>query len=135
MADGTHNRVSSGKVACLIGAFLLMVAPIFGSICASNDCASQNPKVAPPCSGMDMPKHVATAVWANSSGSCCHMTQIPPATVGQTGETQKVKGAVSAFVVPGSLSAEIVPTFRLGSNHVDSSPPHDVQSLFCTLLI
>lgn len=87
--------------------------------------------MAPPCSGMQMAK---LAVWA-SSESCCRMTQTPPATLGQTGETQKIKAAVSIFFIPGKMSTAILPTFRRTSSQIDSSPPHDVQSLLCTLLI
>lgn len=134
MADETHNLVSWRRLGCIVGAVLLMAAPILGSVCAPSDCAARNSKAAQPCAGMDMPAHAVT-VWASSSASCCQMTQIPPATLGQTGDTQKAKAAVSAFIVPGSLSAETVPTFPMTSRHVDSPPPHDVQSLFCTLLI
>jgi hypothetical protein len=132
MAEQMHIRASFRKLVCVVGALLVMAAPMFATVCAPSDCASRNSKVAPPCSGMEMPK---LAVWASASKSCCQMTEIPPATLGQTGETQKVKAAVSIFVVPGNVSADILPTFRSTSSQIDSSPPHDVQSLLCTLLI
>ena len=132
MAEEMPERASFRKLVCVVGALLVMAAPMFGTVCAPSVCASRNFKMAPPCSGMEMPKR---AVWASASQSCCRMTQTPPATLGQTGETQKNKAAVSTLFIPGKMSTDILPTFRTTSSQIDSSPPHDVQSLLCTLLI
>ena len=132
MAEEMPKRASFRKLVGVAVALLVMAGPMFGTVCAPSVCAARNSKMAPPCSGMEMPK---LSVWASASESCCRMTQIPPATLGQTGETQKVKAAVSIFVVPGNVSADILPTVRTTSSQIATSPPHDVQSLLCTLLI
>ena len=132
MAEEMHDRASLRKLVCVVGSLLVMAAPMFGTVCAPSSCTSRNSKVESPCSGMEMPKHEA---WASSPVSCCQMTQIPPATLSQTGETQKVEAAASLLVVLGNMSADALSTFGTACSRINSSPPHNVQSLLCTLQI
>lgn len=135
MAGKTQMRVSWRMLVSIVGAFMLMVAPMSATFCVPNDCASQDSKASTLCKGMDMSKDGFT-VHANTSLSCCQMNQTPPAvTIGQNGDTEKVKTAVAILVVPGSVPSGPAASLEIASRDVDSSPPHDLQSLFCTLLI
>ena len=134
MDDRKHRRVSRRKLICMVSTLLMVGGPILGSLCASGSCSSKKSDSVAQCAGMDMPKDPAI-LRANSSLSCCQMTQIPPATLSQKGETQKVKAELANLIVLTNVSAGPVAGYKIAFPHVDSSPPPDVQSLFCTLLI
>jgi len=134
MAEETHKRAIGRKLTCLFGALLLMVAPLSRSFCVPSDCGLQNSKAAPQCGGMDMASHSAAA-HVTASLSCCRMTQIPPATISRNGDATKANATVSTVSVSDSVPGAPVTTVRISSRLVDSSPPHNVQSFLCTLLI
>ena len=134
MYEQTHRRVFWRKLACVIGALLVMATPVLGSLCAPSDCSSQNSKTAGACSGMDMPKPAAS-VNAQSRLTCCQLTQSVPATLNKSAETKKERAEL-APVVSASILTDVVTTERPAPRPVHSPPLHpDVQSLFCTLLI
>ena len=133
MYEQTHQRIAWRKLICVVAALLVVAVPMLGSLCAPSDCSSQNAKTAGPCSGMDMPKDATPAI-AQSPVACCQLTQIPPAAVRQRTDTQECKAELSSGV-SGTMFAGLVATQRMAPRPADSPPPHDVQSLFCTLLI
>jgi hypothetical protein len=68
--DGqAYFRISWRKLICIVGALLVMGAPISASLCAVGDCSGQSPKTHSGCSGMAMPRS-ATSVNAQSLGRC-----------------------------------------------------------------
>jgi hypothetical protein len=71
---------------------------------------------------------------AHSLPDCCQLKQDLPATVRQSTDTEKVKAEFS-FVPQGTGLPCVVATRGMIARPVDSPAPHDVQSLFCTLLI
>ena len=133
MYKQTHRRFSWRKLSCVMGALLVMATPVLGSLCAPSDCSSGNSKAAGPCSGMDMPKPAAS-VNAQGRLACCQLTQNLPATLNKSTDTQKERVDLASGV-SGTVLTEMVATRRLAPRPVDGPPPHDVQSLFCTLLI
>jgi hypothetical protein len=128
-----HKALSGRKLICVLGALLVTGAPISASLCAAGDCSVQSPKADARCSGMAMPQS-ATSINAQSRLDCCQLNQGSPATLRQSTDTEKAK-AEFARVPLGTGLASLVATRRTIARPVDSSPPHDVQSLFCTLLI
>jgi hypothetical protein len=82
---------------------------------------------------MAMPQS-ANSIDAQSRLDCCQMKQELPATLRESADTEKAKSEFS-FVPRGTALPSLVATREIIVRPVDSSPPHDVQSLFCTLLI
>jgi hypothetical protein len=133
MEGQAHIRISWRKLICVVGALLVMGAPIFASLCAVSDCSGQSSKTHAGCSGMAMPRS-ATSVNAQSRLDCCQLNQGLPATFRQSTDTEKIRAEFS-FVPLETALPSVVSTHRLIARPVDSPPSHDVQSLFCTLLI
>ena len=133
MEEHTHKRGPWRKLICVMGALFVMAAPMSGSVCTGRDCAPQNSEAAALCSGMEMHKDAASAI-AQSPVACCQLTPIPPATLRSHTDTQDCKAELSQSVT-GTAFDGVVATQRMAPRPVDSPPPHDVQSLFCTLLI
>jgi hypothetical protein len=128
-----HFRISWRKLISVVGALLVMGAPISASFCAKGSCLGQSSNADAPCSGMAMPQS-ANSIGAQSSLDCCQMKQDLSATLRESTDTEKVKGEFS-FVPRATALPSLVATRGIIVRPVDSSPPHDVQSLFCTLLI
>jgi len=133
MNDQAHIRVSWRNLICVVGALLVMGAPIWASLCAAGDCSGQSSKADAPCSGMAMPWST-TSINAQSLLGCCQLKQGLPAAFRQSTDTEKVKAEFSSIPLETALRG-VVATRGMFTRPVDSSPPHDVQSLFCTLLI
>ncbi len=65
---------------------------------------------------------------------CCQVSQGLPATFRQSTDTERAKAEI--VTVPlGTALATVVATRNIIARPVESSRRHDVQSLFCTLLI
>lgn len=133
MNGQAHLRISWRKLICIVGAVLVMGAPIAAFLCAAGDCSGQSSKASAECTAMAMPRS-ATSINAPSLLDCCQLQQGLPATVRQSTDTEKVKAEFSSVPLETGLPS-VVATHRMITRQVDSSPPHDVQSLFCTLLI
>jgi hypothetical protein len=132
--DGqTYFRISWRKLICIVGALLLMGTQAFGSLCAADACSGQSSKADARCSGMAMPRS-ASEMKAEFRADCCQVSQGLPATFRQSTDTGKAK-AEFAPVPLGMGLPSVVATRNMIARPVDSSPPRDVQSLFCTLLI
>ncbi len=71
---------------------------------------------------------------AESRVDCCQISQGLPATFRQSTDTEKARAEFSPVPLPTGLPT-LIATRRTIALPVDSSPPQDVQSLFCTLLI
>jgi hypothetical protein len=76
----------------------------------------------------------AAAISGLSHLSCCQMEQAPPATARSTTDVDKAKAEFLPVRLLIGLSKVVAAGGRI-ARPLDSSPPHDVQSLFCTLLI
>jgi hypothetical protein len=126
-------RISWRKLICVVGALLVMGAPISTALCAVGDCSGQSSKIHAGCSGMAMPRS-ATSVNAQSLLGCCQLKQGLPAAFRQSTDTENVKAEFSSVPVDTALPC-VVATHGMMARPVDSPPPRDVQSLFCTLLI
>jgi hypothetical protein len=133
MKSQAHLRISWRKLICVVGAVLVMGAPISASLCAAGDCSGQSSKTDARCSRMAMPRS-ATSINAQSFLDCCQLKQGLPATLRQSTDTEKVEAEFSSVPLETGLPTVVV-THRMITRQVDSLPPHDVQSLFCTLLI
>src|SRR6516165_10421169 len=134
MGGETHNRVTWRNLVCIVVATLVMTGQLFASPCSTSGCSSRNSKTETRRSGMDMASDRA-AVHANRSLSCCRMTRIPPGTIERNGHANKVSPTVSILPVPHSVPGGAVTLVRIPTRQVHGPPPHDVQSLFCTLLV
>lgn len=71
---------------------------------------------------------------AESRVDCCQVSQGLPATFRQSSDTEKAKAEIAAVPL-GTALPTVVATRRRIARPLDSSPPDDVQSLLCTLLI
>jgi hypothetical protein len=133
MDSQAYFRISWRKLTCVAGALLLMGTQVSASLCAADDCSGHSSKVDAECTGMAMPR-IATSVNAQSVLGCCQLNQGLPATFRQSTDTEKAKAEFSS--VPLEMARPtVVAARRIIARPVDSSPPQDVQSLFCTLLI
>src|SRR6516165_306863 len=131
-----QDRLPTGRcqqLVCLISGFVLIVASVPSSLCAPSPCSAQESEAAH-CVGMDVPRG-DTTVHANSSSLCCQLTGLPATTIGQERVVEKAKAAISSLAVSGAIPSGLTSHLRTILRRVDLSPPHDVQSLFCTLLI
>jgi hypothetical protein len=82
---------------------------------------------------MSMPRS-ATSVNAQSHLDCCQLNQGLPATFRQSTDAEQTKAEFSC-VPQGTGLPYVVVTRGMIARPVDSPTSHDVQSLFCTLLI
>ena len=80
-----------------------------------------------------MPR-IANAILVGSRVDCCQVSQRLPATVRASTDTERAKAEFSAIPLPTGLPNVIAARSTL-ARPIESSPPQDVQSLFCTLLI
>ncbi len=128
-----YFRISWRRLICIVGALLVIGAPISAALCSAGDCLGQSSKTHAGCSGMAMPRS-ETAVNAQSRVDCCQISQGFPATFRQSTDTEKTRAEFS-LVSLEKLLPKVVATRGMMARPVDSLPPQDVQSLFCTLLI
>jgi hypothetical protein len=133
MEGQAHIRISWRKLICIVGALLVMGAPVSASLCAVGDCSGQSSKADARCSGMAMPRS-ASSMKAESRVDCCQLNQGLPATFRQSTDTEKAKAEFSPVPLGMGLPSAVATRNRI-ARPVDSSPRHDVQSLFCTLLL
>lgn len=132
--DGqAYFRISWRKLISVVGALLVMGAPISASFCAKGSCLGQSSNADARCSGMAMPQS-ANSIDAQSRLDCCQMKQEFPATLRQNIDTVKAKGEFSSVLL-GTALPSVLATRKIITRPLNSSPPHDVQSLSCTLLI
>jgi hypothetical protein len=128
-----YFRISWRKLICVVGALLVMGAPIAASFCAKGICLDQCSNADARCSGMAMPQS-ANSIDALSSLDCCQMKQELPATLRQSIDTVKAKGEFSSVPLVTALPS-VLATRKIITRPLSNSPPYDFQSLFCTLLI
>lgn len=76
----------------------------------------------------------ASAFMLGSRGDCCQVSQGLPATVRPSTDTEKAKAEFLPVPLPTGLP-NVVAARGTVARPIESSPPQDVQSLFCTLLI
>jgi hypothetical protein len=126
-------RVPWHRLAAVILGLLVVAAPMLASLCAPGDCLASNSKTEAGCNGMTMPPN-ASAVMAESRTECCQVSSGVPATVRPSTATEKARAEFLPVALPTGL-ANAVAARRTTARPLDSSPPQDVQSLFCTLLI
>jgi len=129
----TQTRISWHRLVTIVLALMVMTAPVSASLCATGDCSAQSSKVEARCSGMAMPRN-ASAIKAESRVDCCQISLGLSATFRQSTDTEKARAKFSPVPLPTGLPT-VIATRRTIARPVDSSPPQDVQSLFCTLLI
>jgi hypothetical protein len=82
---------------------------------------------------MTMPSSAA-AISGRSNFPCCQIDQAPPATARSNSDTEKPKAEFSLASL-GTGPSSLVAVRETITHPLDSSPPNDVQSLFCTFLI
>ena len=127
------GRAHFRKLICVVGALLVMGAPILGSLCAAGDCSGRSLKADARCTAMAMPQS-ATSINAESRLDCCQMNPGLPAAFRESTDTGKAKAEFSSAPLGTALQSAVARRSVI-AGPVDSSPPDDVQSLFCTLLI
>lgn len=132
-----NSRISSfrlfPKLICGLALFAAIFSLVAPALCAPRDCmppvSSQH---SGECQGMPMEKgtgHSATP----SPTHCCNAAENPlSATQLPSLQSMDLQGVLvdSQFVVPGASIQNI-----FVSQVIANSPPHDLQSLFCILLI
>jgi hypothetical protein len=133
MGGQAYFRISWRKLISVVGALLLIGAPMSASFCAKGNCLGQSSSADARCSGMAMPQS-ANSIDAQSSLHCCQMKQELPATLRQSIDTVKAKGEFSSAALETALPS-VLATRKIITRPLNSSPHHDVQSLSCTLLI
>ena len=133
MNGKAQTRISWHRLVTVVLALVVMAAPISASLCAADDCFALTPKNESGCSGMTMPRN-ASAIMAGSRGDCCQVSQGFPAAVRPSTDTEKAKAEFAPVPLPTGLS-KVVAARETVARPIESSPPQDVQSLFCTLLI
>jgi hypothetical protein len=130
--DGqAYFRISWRKLICVVGGVLLMWTQVSASLCAAGVCEGPSSKADARCSGMAMPRS-ATSINTQPRVDCCQLTQGLPAR--QSTDTEKARAEFLA-VPQGTGLPSVVVTGRTSTRPVRGSPPHDVRSLFCTLLL
>jgi hypothetical protein len=127
-----YRRTVCSKGICVVSA-LLMLASALVSSCCFRLCSLHTLGPQAACSAMDSMKDTE-AVRASCSPSWCQVTQNPPATI-DNGAPQLLKVGPSISVVLPNLPRHVALRLRIGSTQLNSSPPTDVQSSLCTLLI
>jgi hypothetical protein len=128
-----QTRISWHRLAALILGLLMMAAPISASVCGPDDCFGSSSKTEAGCGGMNMSRN-ATVLMAGSRLDCCQVSPGLPATVRPSTVTERAKAEFLPVALPTGL-ANAVAARRTTARPLDSSPPQDLQSLFCTLLI
>jgi hypothetical protein len=132
--DGqAYFRISWRKLLCVVGALLLMGTQVSASLCAADVCSGQSSKADARCSGMAMPRS-ASSINAQSRADCCQLNQSLPGTFRLGTDTEQARAEFSA-IPQGTGLPSVVAIRRTITRPLDSSPPDDVQTLFCTLLI
>jgi hypothetical protein len=130
--DGqAYFRVSWRQLICVVSVILLMGTLVAASLCAAEVCADPSLQADARCSGMAMPRST-TAANAQSHVECCQLTQGLPAR--QSIGTEKARPEFLA-VPRGTGLASVIAIRKTTTRPVPGSSPHDVQSLFCTLLL
>ncbi len=127
MQEKTHKRYSLRRLICAINALAIMAAALYGFCCTSNRCSSLSSPATTACTGMEMPNDIPS-VEMHASLACCQITQGLPVTI-ETTRTQ---------ILPSVVTTErpsLLGTERAVPRPVETSPPRNVQSLFCTLLL
>jgi len=131
------RRISSfhlfPKLICGLALFAAIFSLVAPALCAPRDCmppvASQH---SGQCQGMPMEKGTGHSA-APSPTHCCNAAENPlPATQLPSLLSMDLQVVLvdSLFVVPGASLHDIFVPHVLAN-----SPPHDLQSLFCILLI
>jgi hypothetical protein len=133
MNGKAQTRISWHRLVTVVLALVVTAAPISASLCATGDCFASSPKTEAGCSSMTMPRN-ASAIVAGSRGDCCQVRQGLPATVRPSTESEKAKAEFLAVPLPTGLPNAVAARGTV-ARPIESSPPQDVQSLFCTLLI
>ena len=128
-----QTRISWHRLVTVVLALVVMGAPVSASFCAQSDCFAPSSMSETTCSKMTMPQNTS-AILAGSHTDCCQVTPVLPATMRQSTVAEKAKAAFSPVPLPSDLSS-VVAARRTLLHPLESSPPQDVQSLFCTLLI
>lgn len=133
MNDGAQIRIPWHRLSTILLALAVLVAPVSPVLCAPGDCSGKKVKTEAGCGGMAMPQS-AVAMSGQSDLGCCQIDPVPPATTRSSTDTDKAKTEF-ALVSLGMGLPSLVTARRPVARPLDSAPPHDVQNLFCTLLI
>ena len=131
MDDQAHIRISWRKLVCVVSVLLLMGIQVSTSYCAAEVFSGHSSTAGTRCSGMPMSAS-ATSECTESRAYCCQLTRDTPVTFRQSTDTTK---AAFLFVSLRTGLSGAVATRTTTPRPVDSSPPRNVQSLFCTLLL
>ena len=124
-----------GKTSiCILALFAVLFSLVSLALCAPRDCMPPKPAESTgDCQGMPMGNETGKTA-PSSPMHCCGVSQYPiPATqtpIATTVDRQMVAVVVFDITVPLTDGSE-----NLISEPIASSPPTDLQSLFCTLLI
>lgn len=122
------------RTACVLALLAVFFSLVSPALCAPKDCMPVKPAESNgDCQGMPMGNETGKPA-PSSPMHCCDVSQYPvPATqtsIAATFDVQMVAVAVLDIAVPLVNVPE-----NLVLKPVASSPPTDLQSLFCTLLI
>lgn len=132
--DGqTYFRISWRKLICVLGALLVIGAPVLASFCGKDDCSGHHSKADARCRQIAKPR-CANSINGQSPLDCCQVNEVPPVALRQTVDAENPKGEFSS-VRFGTAPPNVLATDRIISRAVGGIPPHNVQSLLCTLLI
>ena len=112
-------------------ALLLVGIQLSTSYCAGEVFSAQSSTTSTRCTGMPMSAS-ETSVNPESRVDCCQVSQDIPATFRQTTNPAK---AEFLFVSLRTGLSGAVAIRGTAARSVDTSPPRNVQSLFCTLLL
>ncbi len=133
MAEQKRKRISSRRLVCAITVLAIVAAPLYGFCCTGGAWLARGSQATTECSGMGM-SHEITSVETHSPLGCCQITHGLPVTVGMRTTVETTRTQILPVVVatehPGLFRTE-----RAVPRPVESSPPQNMQSLLCTLLL
>jgi len=133
-ASKIGNASTVRNTACVLALLAMLFSLVSPALCAPKDCMPIQPAESTGnCQGMPMGNETGKTV-PSTPMHCCDVSQYPvPATqtaMATAFDQQMVVVAVLELPVPlGQVPENLI------SEPIASSPPADLQALFCTLLI
>ena len=131
--EAVRAATSPQKLTCVLAIFAAILSVITPAQCSPQDCMLTKSHSSGECQGMPMEEETGAST-PSSPNHCCDLAQNPVPTT-QAAPFHRFDAHVVAVAVLNNLVV-LSPNFEAFEVHNSAaSPPTDLQSFFCTLLI
>ena len=121
------------KLVCALALFAAVLSVVTPALCVPQDCIQTSSHSSGECQGMPMEKETGASD-SSTPGHCCDLSQNPPPAT-YTSFSQVLDLNLVVLSVLHIAARFVKVSDNSGARSFANSPPHDLQSLICILLI